>query len=599
MRNQKALPLTVLLLLTFATGRAAAVNFLFDGAQTAYAIIIPDDASASERTAAKELRKYIRQISGAQMVVEQATAHRCSGSDAAHGAQARCGGKHIYVGWNKGCGLEIPDSDDEAFTYRTVGDDLHIVGGSERGTMYGVYTFLERELGVRWYTSTFTKVPRLEHYALPRLDHSERPALRQRLDFCYDALRNPAWMAHNRMNTMHTKVSNNYGTFTATWGAHTFQKLIPPAQYFDEHPEYFSLVRGRRSDKAQLCLSNDDMRRELTANLLLAIEDNPGYWCYDVSQNDNDLNCECHQCKALVEHYGGQAGALLWFVNQVAADVERGFPEARISTFAYRTTRHAPRLGRITPADNVVIRLCDIECCMAHPIGQCTQNNSFSDDLEAWRRLTPNLYIWDYANSFYHYLMPFPNFRAMAANLRLHATGGATGVMMEGAHDAPWSEFSELKQWLTARLLWDPWQDTDSLAAMFIADYYGSAAPSVLLFYDRCQRLADDSRHLTLMTQPDDTFYGGAFLDDGLRLTSQAVADADDGTQRQRARRLLALMLYMKLRRQQQEATTDGTLRKLCDIIAADSTILRENKYTLQRVLHDMGIDHPAANTKP
>ena len=589
--------LAVVLVSAQAGGRVhkaeAAVAPLFDGGRSAYSIVLAADASESERTAAKEMQQYILQMSGARLPV-------ITGHDSLPRA-AGDGHHYIFVGWHEACGEPRPDAADEGYTYRTVetkptdgssasGYDLHIFGGSERGTMYGVFAFLERELGIHWLTASYTFVPNVMKYTLPRLDHSERPVLRQRLDFNYEALRHHNWAAHNLLNNLSRLWRTRFGTFSAFWGIHTFERLVPPSKYFAEHPEYFSLLKGRRSDRAQLCLSNDDMRRELTANLKTAISENPGYWCYDVSQNDNDGNCECQDCMALVERYGGRTGALLWFVNQVADEIAIDFPDVYIGTFAYHTTRQAPRPGTITPAPNVVIRLCDIECCMAHPIAECTENRSFLDDLNGWLRVTPNVYIWDYANSFYHYLLPFPNYRALAANYRLFAEAGAIGVMEEGAHDAPWSEFSELKQWMVARLLWNPYQDTDSLASLFIGHYYGAAAAYVLDYFDLCQRRAADN-HLTLKVKPDSPIYGGTFITEAQDLIDGALeAAADDGETLRRTKRVAAQVYYLRLRRDPRQALADGTVAKLIEIIEADSTIVRENGFTLQTVLDELGV---------
>ena len=561
----------------------AAEDFLFANERSAYTIVLQSDASTSEKTAAAELQQYLRQISGATLPITEIGSFNGSPDSISH---------RIYVGWYESCGSPRPEAFDEGYTYRTSGSDLHIFGGSERGTMYGVFAFLEQELGVRWYTSSYTHVPQLKQYALPPLDYSEQPSLRRRLDFCYDALRHHDWMAHNRLNSLHRLVQNKYGTLSAIWGFHTFQTLMPPDTYFDTHPEYFSLNKGRRNDKAQLCLSNNDMRHELTTNLLAVIRDNPGYWCYDVSQNDNNLDCECEECMKLVERYGGRSGAMLWFVNQVATEVAREFPDVFIGTFAYHTTRQAPRTGTITPADNVVIRLCDIECCMAHPMAECPENAAFLDDLNSWLRLTPIVYIWDYANSFYHYLLPFPNYRAMAANYRLFAEAGAIGVMEEGAHDAPWSEFSELKQWVIGRLLWNPYQDTDSLASLFISDYYAAAAPFVQHYYDLCQQQAQ-AHHLTLQVKADAPIYSDDFVASASRLMEEAlVAASTDEQALRRTKRVAAQVYYLKLRHNPQQALADGTVRKIRDIIAADSTIVRENGYTLQTVLDELGVNN-------
>ena len=122
-------------------------------------------------------------------------------------------------------------------------------------------------------------------------------------------MRHHDWAAHNLLNTQYQLSTTPYGQMSSYWGMHTFHTLMPPSVYFKDHPEYYSVYKGSRSDKAQLCLSNSDMRRELTRNLLDVIAKNPGYWCYDVSQNDNSWPCECRSCLRLVRKYGAREDA--------------------------------------------------------------------------------------------------------------------------------------------------------------------------------------------------------------------------------------------------------------------------------------------------
>lgn len=127
-----------------------AKSTLFKKGKTTYSIITAKDASVSELTAAKELGVYLEQISGADFKV---VAEGCHDSNS----------RHIFVGFNEEyaakCKVVKPAADDEGFTYRNVGRNLWIYGGSQRGTMYGVFSFLENELGVRWYATDCTKVP--------------------------------------------------------------------------------------------------------------------------------------------------------------------------------------------------------------------------------------------------------------------------------------------------------------------------------------------------------------------------------------------------------------------------------------------------------
>lgn len=551
-----------------------AAPWLFKDGQTDYTIVLSKDASATERTAANELKTLLGQISGATFNVRTGTL---------------IPQKAICVGWTAETGVTKSAADDEGYTYKTIGDNLYIYGGSKRGTMYGVYAFLERELGVRWFTSSVTKVPRLRQYALPQLDHSERPVIRQRLDFYYEALRHYDWAAHNLLNTQYLLADTKYGKMDAYWGIHTFKTLIPPETYFNTHPEYFSVYKGKRSDKAQLCLSNSEMRRELTKNLKAVMAQKPGYWCYDVSQNDNPWPCECSRCAKLVRKYGGHSGAMIWFVNQVAAEIKQTHPDKFIGTFAYQYTRQAPSNGSIKPAENVVVRLCDIECCMAHPLEQCPQNRSFLDDMNAWSKITKNIYIWDYATAFRNYLLPFPNFDVLAANLRYFSRAGVIGIMEEGAHDAQWGEFSELKQWLIAKLLWNPEQDIDSLASVFIDGYYGAAAPHIKKYYDLCKRQIRRDTHFTITIDGNHPLYTDQFIAEAAPLMQQALAATGKAADEQRrVRRIAAQTYYLKLSRSPSKSVADGTVGKLKDIVATDPTVMAELGLTLDQMLNKL-----------
>lgn len=552
--------------------KASSADYLFRNGQTDYSIVLAADASTSERTAAKELQAYLFQIGRVTLPVVQK-----SGGV----------GKHIYVGWHKAVGCGRPAGSDDSFCYKKVGADLFIYGGSERGTMYGVYTFLERELGVHWYTSAYTHVPRLKQFALGEINHSESPAFGVRLDFYYDAMHHHDWAARNLLNSQYSSSDGNYGRVVAYWGIHTFHTLVPPAIYFKHHPEYFSVRNGRRTDKGQLCLSNAKMRKVLISNLKQTIADNPGYWCYDVSQNDNQYPCECTSCRQLVERYGGQSGAMLWFVNKVAEEIKKDFPDKYIGTFAYRYTRQAPN-SSIKPADNVVIRLCDIECCMGHALTACEQNRSFVSDLEAWKKRTDKIYIWNYTTCFHHYLLPFPNVAALVQNYRYFQSSNVVGILEEGAHDAPWSEFSELKQWLVAKLLWNPHQDADSLARLFIRDYYGKSAPYIQQYYELCQSQVTPTTHFGVYANWSSDLYSSLFLASGQKLVDKALAMSGDAETQRRVKRIGAQLHYLKLRQNTMRSAADGTLRQFKDIIKNDSTIIREFGYTLDKLLNDL-----------
>ena len=130
------------------------------------------------------------------------------------------------------------------------------------------------------------------------------------------------------------------GGIESYWAVHTFFPLVPPEEYYEKHPEYYSLINGKRvHDHAQLCLTNPNVLKILTKNLRQVMIDKPGYLIYDVSQNDWANPCQCDKCQAIVKREGSESGVVIWFVNQVAAALEKEFPDKYIGTLAYKYTR--------------------------------------------------------------------------------------------------------------------------------------------------------------------------------------------------------------------------------------------------------------------
>lgn len=567
----KTLLLTVFLLAGLITANA---DTLFRNGHSDYDVVLSVNASVSERKAAEEFQQYIREVSGVVLPV----------------STKPTAAKHIFIGYDKGYMLSdamMYADDDEGFSYFTSDGNLYICGGRERGTMYGVYAFLEQVVGVRWYTSSFTFVPKYKSLDLPKLNHSERPTFQYREDFYYDAIRHNEWLAHNRLNSQYQAANTKYGKVLSYWGIHTFHRLLPPDKYFNKHPEYYSVNNGKRSRDAQLCLANEAMRRELTRNLLKEIEANPDCWCFDVSQNDNSLPCECKDCKRLIEQYGGESGIMLWFVNQVTREVRKTHPEVFIGTFAYRYTRTAPT-SSICPEDNVVIRLCNIECCMAHSLDQCPRNKSFIDDLNAWKKISRNVFIWDYTTGFSSYLLPFPNMNALAANYKLFAKSNVIGILEEGSHNAQWSEFSEMKQWVIAKMLWNPEQSVDSLTTMFIKDYYGKSAPYVQKYYDLCKKQITDNCHFTIDITWENSLYSDDFISKAGKLLRKAASKASgDSLLSKRVSRLDAQIQYLIARRNTKNGRFKA-LKILKQITDSDPTIFREGLPSRERFFEEM-----------
>ena len=530
---------------------------LFEKGRTAYTIVVGSSASESEKWAAGELRRWLKEIGDVDLPIQ--TEEGAAASD-----------KVILIGWSPrmqqllGAEVKSPDDEDESFNYRSVGPALLIWGGKQRGTMYGVLSFLEREMGVRFYTPKVTVTPKRDRYAFTFLHHFETPGVRVRNDFYYEAF-DPTWAACNRINGA-MSYRDQPGGLEAYWAVHTFYPLVPPEEFFKDHPEYYSLIDGRRTaERAQLCLSNPDVLRIVTERILQKIRELPQYLIYDLSQNDWNNPCSCAKCQALVDREGSQSGPIIDFVNQVADRVKTEFPHKFIGTLAYSYTRKPPKT--LKPRENVVVRFCSIECCFAHDFVSCPENKAFVEDMNGWAAIAPHIYIWDYVVNFSHYIMPFPNFRVLKPNIQFFRDHKAIGIMEQAAYQSRGGEFAELRAYLIAKLLWNPEAEVEPILNDFMFGYYGRAGQYLQAYLELLHGRLTPETHIRLGLQHDDKLFSDEFVRQAEALFDQAEAVADTEEIRQRVEMARLPILYLKCKRTPTIATQDGSYTRFCEIV--------------------------------
>ena len=460
------------------------------GESAAYTIVIPAAASPSQKYAAEELRDFTERTTGVKLPIA---------TDAAPlPTKAILLGQTKYTEGLVGHGEPAADNlGEDGFRLLARPPHLLVVGSPKRGTLYGVYEFLERFAGCRWYASWHTVAPARERIEVPAtLDDVQVPAFAMREPYWYDVLRHPEFAARLRANNnSNNALDEKFGGSSFRFGGglgscHTFETLLPPDKYYDTHPEYFSMVGGKRlKHHSQLCLTNPDVFRIVTANVLDRIRRDPGAKFYGVSQNDWLNFCECPNCKAVDDEEESHSGTMIRFVNAIAEAVEKEFPDVIIETLAYQYTRKPPKKTRLR--HNVVPCLCTIECDFARPIPESPyeQNVSFMEDIKIWAQQTDQLYVWDYTTDFLNYTMPFPNVYALQGNVKFLRDSNVKELFEQGAYQGRHADFAELKAWLLAKWMWNPELPVEPLLDDFFSGYYGKAAPYVRAWFETVHRL--------------------------------------------------------------------------------------------------------------
>lgn len=429
-------------------------------------------ATEPEQFAIEELTNTLHQITGAEFKVSE--------------KKPTLFGRAIIVGPGPLAEKYFPEIDldklgGEELVMRSRGNMLLLAGGRPRGTIYAVNRFLQEQCGVRWWTPWATNLPHLPTLKVADLNLREKPAFEYRAPFWFCAL-DPLWRVRNNANNQQDLIPAALGGCVQYKGyAHTFYPLVPPEKYFAKHPEWFSMINGQRTtNRAQLCLTNPKLRDFVVGRVEKWLRESPEAQIISVTQNDWYGWCECPECKAVDEAEGSPSGTMLAFVNYIAEKIQPHFPNVAVDTFAYQYTRKPPRT--IKPRENVIVRLCSIECNFREPLDH-PSNAAFLSDLEGWSKICSHLYVWDYTTDFWNYVHPHPNWFTLGANARLFQKYGMKGLFEQGAYSGPGAEMAELRAWLLSQLLWNPRQDDRALIQEFVEGYYGKHSAQPILCY--------------------------------------------------------------------------------------------------------------------
>ena len=541
---------------------------LAENRTTHYKIFVAADAAPSHVHAAEELKSFLNRITGAifPLYTEGEIPLEIRPNRHLNALYPPEKPTYIYVGdtaFGARMGYTPPrDLGKEGYSIRTCGDSLYIIGGELRGVLYGVYAFLETYCGCRWFTEEVSRIPTRSCLKLPEIDDTQIPVLEYR-DPQYTSYGDPDWYVRNKCNSFHSALSGRYGgKIVYTGFVHTFREFISPEEYFEEHPEYFSEIDGvRRDGLTQLCLTNPDVLDIVKKRVRASLEENPLTNIVSVSQNDWGNYCTCEKCRALDEAEGSHMGSLLTFVNAVADDIREDYPDVAIDTLAYQYTRKPPK--NLRPRPNVIIRLCSIECCFAHPLEECNHHfvrfdgcdASFQEDLEGWSRICDRLYIWDYVVNFHHNLLPHPNWGVLQKNMQFFVRNHVKGVFEQGnSFRGNYGEFDLMKRYVLAKLMWDPDCDVDTVINEYLCGVYGGAAAEVRKYFDLLQGLITPDTHLWIYHNPDDAYLTDDFLTKGDACLARAEITAEDEDTLRRVRILRLSTRYALLCRMPMDA---------------------------------------------
>ncbi len=443
-----------------------------------------------EQFAATELQRYLEKISGAKLpVVKEGAADKSTFS--------------FFIKNTHNTG--------DGFTLRSVRNGLLVQGGNDLGAVFGVYELLERYFDVRWFMpgDIGEYVPKRDRLEIGKINLTFKPSFRVRW------VGNGEWPLRQRMNA-YVKAGDRDVGINWKWHFHTFIVLIPPEKYYAKHPEYFAMVKGKRTvtdsktHGNQLCTSNPAVIREVAKNLIATLDAEPGIEIITLSPNDGGGFCECEKCVALDEPgrdwFAKYSRRLAIFNNEVAALVKAKHPKVLIKVGAYAMYARPPLDKEYRPESNLFFQLCHLYFCHNHPLSSdaCKEgvtyqpskefqpNQEFRKILDQWRKLSPHLFVYEYysiggtarAN------LPWPLVHTMRSDIPYYRKHGVEGFYTQ-LSDTLWHRLS-LNYYIAAKLCWNADLDVDALLEDYFQKFYGHAAAPMRDYFMAMEKSMQD-----------------------------------------------------------------------------------------------------------
>jgi len=496
---------------------------LIDNGKSNAEIIVPKHASAVARLAAKELRSFLQQATGVAVSIRASRTGRVPA---------------IFVGeneWTRAWGIDVARFPRDAFVIRRISDVIAIVGRDdpwinpreriskgvgyvlyEQATLFGVYDFLERFLGIRFYFpgDVGTVVPKAERVVVPAMDIYEAP------DF-----------THRKISYSHGKwflaaspktISRERGLNRCRWRGETRQ--VPNCHGLARvgyayrmgatHPEYFSLLRGgvRNNDlslnhSGHLCFSHPDVLSEICEDAAAYLTGKPhtyrdirtatgrrawdgsaarpGY--FNVMPQDGlgeTRWCRCATCRWYWDE--GKQTELIWrYTAEIARRVQKAGIPGYITNMAYGLAREIPE---IDIPGNVLVML-----ALQGPWKEKFPDRQQEDDrlIRDWNaKLKPRkVWLWNYAiqaGGRYPEGLPPLSTRLYASYYKRLAPH-ILGAYVESEVD--WFLSNYLNWYVYHRVAWDASTDVEALLAEHHQKLFGSGAPPMGRFFDKVEEL--------------------------------------------------------------------------------------------------------------
>ena len=448
--------------LLLANGYGNPLTLTKNGAP-ASTIVINAQAEEAEEQAAHILQEYLKNISGATLPIET--------------DDKEVSGTIISVGKTKLLPADIKkkvnldesrsfiDPANDAIAISVRENNIFLVGHQGKATVFSVYDFLE-SLGCRWFFACKAGevIPNIPTIQLEKQEVVKTPTFGYRNDYSWDfpgrQEETAAWQIANKMDPKNWYGGHNFST-------------IWPTSLFEEHPEYFPLVDGKRTSKGQRCLSNPDVIKigiEWADKTLMA---NPNLNVVPLICNDGETGfCQCDNCKA-IGNFGDQT---MYMANEVGKELFKKHPDKMISVICYfeaARSIHTKADGYDENKDRIVVT-----------IYSNFAKEPFHDVIKSWGKASHHLNIckawqWLYYSNGHRQGNPVSYTESYLKDYPFYKKSNAFGISTEGCFDWARNGFS---RYCSTKFKWDVNADLEELRLDFCEKMFPNASEAFYNF---------------------------------------------------------------------------------------------------------------------
>jgi len=423
---------------------------------------------------------------------------------------------------------------------RRTGNVIVIANSGTNPWLFGhLNVFLNKAAGVRLYApgnnddaNLWLARPKENSFAVNHLDIAQAPYFAKTAFSGAGHKRNAEWQRIN------TPVSEG----NQMRASHTIIHYFPQDKYYESHPQLYPMnedgTRPKPSrDAWNPCFADPDLSAKIAMQSIREIMGKRQRPYLSFGVMDCAYECKCDVCQKSLKAHNNNAGPLWFeFMNRIAKQCAKEFPDLYLTTYAYSNI-DVPSDMKIE--SNVVVDYVTKSYNFIDP----TNLQNLQRDIRKIAQTGASwiTHDWDFSG-----VTPRLYNRQWASFLQWASQNGMKGIYVEWTEGEPWY-LDGAKYWILRQLMSDPYQDVDGFWRQYCDDMFGPASEDMYRFYnmfaqkhvysDNYYRRDDLPRREMAGFTPEDIAQQRAWLEASIELTKN---------DKHIAPRLTAIMRYFR-----------------------------------------------------